>query len=112
MKIICAWCKKLLGYKCPLCDQPLDPPLTPWMRKEYLICAAQATPIIFKIANMNETHTICESCRARVAGEVERRLAEKPERLSPEDKANLAAQANPQPGDPYKPPSANGKSKP
>jgi hypothetical protein len=109
MKIICAWCGKLLGYKCPFCDQPLEPPLTPWMREEYRICAAGPTPIIFKIANMDETHTICESCRARVAGEVARRLAETPETISPEDRANLEQQASPDLTDPYKETPPNGK---
>jgi len=77
MRIICAWCKRLIGYKCALCGAPLrqDP-----HNKSLLICESGPTTIHFGTENMTETHGICPECLAEAA------------RLTPEDRANAQAE--------------------
>jgi len=76
MKIVCSWCGKLVGYKCPFCGEPLQSaPAFP----EYMVCHEALSSIYYAIANMATTHTMCEACRAEHIN------------LSPEDQANLAA---------------------
>lgn len=66
MKIICAWCRELIGYKCPLCGAPLkqDP-----ANKSRLICDSKGTPIHFTTENMQESHGICTKCRSKITEE-------------------------------------------
>jgi len=59
MRVICAWCKQLMGYKCPFCGSPLtqDP-----KNKSRLLCQSGETAIHFGTEGMKETHGICEAC--------------------------------------------------
>jgi ssDNA-binding Zn-finger/Zn-ribbon topoisomerase 1 len=88
MKIICAWCQKLTGYKCPQCGDELQPAATPELRGRYMMCASKPTQIYFSIKTMETTHTICPNCQSKLDREHQRQTDRE---LSPEDRANLIA---------------------
>lgn len=84
MKIRCAWCRKLLGYKCPFCGGELKP-----LKQDdgtiVLVCDQPLARIVFSnTTNMRETHTICPECQITLARKDNNRLSQ-------EDRANLAA---------------------
>ena len=109
MKITCAWCQTLLGYKCPDCGEPLTIPDQPELRGRYMACRDQAqravpyakhgTTIHFSIERMQTTHTICEDCVAKQTAERAAHYAPRLDQrlLSPEDRANAEAEATPTP---------------
>jgi hypothetical protein len=92
VKIVCAWCQKTTGYKCPFCGEPLtDPPEQQFIGR-FKVCNSEPTQIYFSIDRMQKTHGICDDCSNREAIQpaLERRAHRQ---LSAEDKANLAAAA-------------------
>jgi hypothetical protein len=69
MKIICAWCGKLLGHKCPFCGDPLSEPRKISLQGTYKECRNEMTPILIRIANMQTTHSLCDGCAGKPRGQ-------------------------------------------
>lgn len=87
MKIICAWCKKFLGYKCPHCGNPLT--LLEIGRHHWAVCKTDPYQAHFDPDHMNITHSMCEQCEIKLleihAEESDRRAREKEcQNISPE----------------------------
>jgi hypothetical protein len=94
MKIICSWCQKLIGYKCPMCGEPLQQPDKPEHQGDYMVCRphlsyttgregdprvteATFTEVHFLIRHMLETHGICDDCAVTARQQAnQKRLAE------------------------------------
>jgi len=88
MKIRCAWCGLLLGFKCPFCGEPLKVVThpSPGVGKA-LVCDTGISQIYFTdTSKMATSHGICMECRSRFShGLGNHEVAA----LSPEDLANL-----------------------
>jgi hypothetical protein len=104
MKIICAWCGKLMGYKCPFCGGELAPAAAPSMAETHMMCVGEPTQIYLSIENMKQTHGICDQCVDKLKSKLTARHTlqfPRPKPLTPEevitadeaeDAANLAQQ--------------------
>jgi hypothetical protein len=93
MKIVCAWCKQVLGYKCAHCGRELEPdPRMPG----HLRCPGEPgmlSPITYgptSIRHMITSHGICEPCADKL--NALRSDEKKAGGLTDEDRANLAQQ--------------------
>jgi hypothetical protein len=88
MKIRCAWCGQLLGFRCPFCGERLKITNHPDGRGKVLLCDTGISQIYFTdTSTMAVSHTICLTCRSRFShGLGNHDVAT----LSDEDFANLA----------------------
>jgi hypothetical protein len=68
MKIICAWCEKPLGFKCPFCGQALEE-ITLDGRVWYR-CCEMLTQVYFDPDNMRVSHGICAACAAIAVNQI------------------------------------------
>ena len=75
MKIVCAWCRVVLGYKCPTCDRPLTERTIDG--QTFMVCSGDGrqTEITWRLETMLETHSICEAC-ASAMDELRKRAVE------------------------------------
>jgi hypothetical protein len=89
LKIRCAWCSKLLGFRCPFCGEPLkitDHPNPD--RGKALVCDAGPTTIYYTdTSKMTVSHGICTDCRSRLSHGLHNHAVDA---LTDEDLANLA----------------------
>ena len=89
MKIICAWCGQLLGYKCPFCGVPLEKVILD--RRVWYRCTEPMTQIYFNPDTMKETHEICGAC-AQLTDDARREARQnRHEQLSLDDQQTIAA---------------------
>jgi hypothetical protein len=79
MKRICAWCQKLIGYKCPLCGEELHQPERSELHGLYMECRGsmpangsnvmRQSGVLFSIELMKCTHGMCDECQERLTAE-------------------------------------------
>lgn len=76
MKIICAWCHKLIAYQCPACGGPLTDP-DPSTQDQCLVCRSEIettsrdsrktqTQIYYALDKMVTAEAICPLCYAKL----------------------------------------------
>jgi hypothetical protein len=105
VKIICAWCHALIGYKCPSCGDPLVDPDDPKLRDTHRVChgsqplgyigaRSHPTSVLYSIAAMQLSHGMCTQCRHRIDA---RRARQDARLMTSEDRANAEAEATPTP---------------
>jgi hypothetical protein len=76
MKRICAWCEKLMGYKCPFCGEELRQPERPDLQGLYMECPGSGpytnptvmhqSGINFSIERMQITSGMCQECQEKL----------------------------------------------
>jgi len=91
VKIKCAWCGDIVGYRCNQCWMPLTAKKNEVTGELYLVCNESKSPIEYHDTTlMQVVYCICDLCLPQ-----DRIAPVKPGRsgLSIEDMANIAAQS-------------------
>jgi len=67
MKIVCAWCGQILGFRCPFCGEPLKLVKSPSTdQASALVCDSGPSQIHFhSTRDFAVSHGICKECRYR-----------------------------------------------
>lgn len=88
MRVICAWCKTEIGFRCPNCGDKLFPhPDDPRL----MICRNPPTALVYAIEHMDTSHGICEECKRKFDPASALGTLAEPG-LTDEDRANLIVQ--------------------